>query len=90
MLRYKVIKPHVDYGIYRETNTIIADVSLISNLPIKLWDGTLVPVNDAGKTLEVPKKTPAIPNMPPKEVNKDLTVKTKKTVNVVSTVTAKK
>ncbi len=54
MVRYKVKVPFVDFGIHHAVDSTIADVTLINNKDVKLWDGTIVMLDDDGK--EIPFK----------------------------------
>lgn len=59
MVRYKVKVPFVDFGIHHAVDSIIADVTLIGNKDVRLWDGTIVMIDDNGK--EIPfKKIPQV------------------------------
>ena len=49
MTRYKVLKPFTELGIHHEVGTVIIDTSLIQNLQVKLWDGTLEEVKEEQK-----------------------------------------
>lgn len=55
MRQYKVNRPFVDFGIYFAAGTYITDVSCVSNLDVKLWDGTLTLVLD-GVPVDTKKK----------------------------------
>jgi hypothetical protein len=41
MVKYTVNRAYTELGIHHEVGTVIVDESLILNIPVKLWDGTL-------------------------------------------------
>lgn len=64
MTTYLVNVPFTDLGVHHEKGTVIIDTSLIQNLHVKLWDGTLTEQKNEKKatTPVAPKsgaKTPA-------------------------------
>jgi hypothetical protein len=69
MIRYKVARPFTEFGIHHAVDTIIADVSLIMNLEVKLWDGTLIPVNDEGAPIKIENKKPVEEKKPKQPSN---------------------
>ena len=57
MIKYNVMKPYTELGVHHEIGTVIIDESLILNLPVKLWDGTLVK-EEVTETAKVEVKAP--------------------------------
>lgn len=58
MIKYNVKRDYTELGVHHELGTVIIDESLILNLPVKLWDGTLV----KEEVTETPKDAVKSPN----------------------------
>jgi len=63
MTRYKVGRPFIAFGMYHEVGEIITDVSIIDNFEVKLWDCTIEPIDETGRTKPKVKKPDVVPEV---------------------------
>ena len=57
MIKYNVKRDYTELGVHHGVGTVIIDESLILNLPVKLWDGTLVK-EEVTEAVKAPAKAP--------------------------------